>query len=278
MIIKKKFNNNILLAEDENHNEVVLLGKSIAFEKKVGERIDETLIEKKFVPDYQDVANQFIQLLNKVPLQQIDLVNKIITNAEKELNVTFNDSIYIGLTDHLNYALTRAREHMNLKNAMLWEIKKFYAKEFAVALKALDLIAYYENVKLSEDEAGYIALHFVNAQQDSNMETTILMTDIVQDVVQIIKFQFNMNLDEHSLNYSRLITHLRYFTLRMLHGELAVNHEDLLFNTLKNSYHRAYECALKIKDYFYKRCNITLTNEELSYLIIHINRVTTRDL
>ena len=67
-------------------------------------------------------------------------------------------------------------------------------------------------------------------------------------------------------------------TLRMLHGELAVNHEDLLFNTLKNSYHRAYECALKIKDYFYKRCNITLTNEELSYLIIHINRVTTRDL
>ena len=107
--------------------------------------------------------------------------------------------------------------------------------------------------------------------RDSNMETTILMTDIVQDVVQIIKFQFNMNLDEHSLNYSRLITHLRYFTLRMLHGELAVNHEDLLFNTLKNSYHRAYECALKIKDYFYKRCNITLTNEELSYLIIHIN-------
>ena len=278
MIIKKKFNNNILLAEDENHNEVVLLGKSIAFEKKVGERIDETLIEKKFVPDYQDVANQFIQLLNKVPLQQIDLVNKIITNAEKELNVTFNDSIYIGLTDHLNYALTRAREHMNLKNAMLWEIKKFYAKEFAVALKALDLIAYYENVKLSEDEAGYIALHFVNAQQDSNMETTILMTDIVQDVVQIIKFQFNMNLDENSLNYSRLITHLRYITLRMLHGELAVNHEDLLFNTLKNSYHRAYECALKIKDYFNKRCNITLTNEELSYLIIHIIRVTTRDL
>lgn len=277
MIIKKKFNNNILLAEDENHNEVVLLGKSIAFEKKVGEIIDETLIEKKFVPDYQDVSNQFLQLLNNVPVQQIDLANKIITSAEKELGVTFNDSIYVGLTDHLNYALNRARDNLVLKNAMLWEIKKFYAKEFAVAMKALDLIAYYENVKLSEDEAGYLALHFVNAQQDSDMETTILMTDIVQDVVQIIKFQFNMNLDEHSLNYSRLITHLRYFTLRMLHGELSSNDEDALFKTLKNTYHRAYECALKIKDYFKKRCHIDLTDEELSYLIIHINRVTTRN-
>ncbi len=46
MIIKKKFNNNILLAEDENHNEVVLLGKSIAFEKKVGERIDERSLKR----------------------------------------------------------------------------------------------------------------------------------------------------------------------------------------------------------------------------------------
>lgn len=34
MIIRKVFNNNACMAEDKNNNEVILMGKGIAFQKK----------------------------------------------------------------------------------------------------------------------------------------------------------------------------------------------------------------------------------------------------
>ena len=55
MRLKKAFNNNALLALDENEEEVIVMGKGIAFGKKSGDRIDESLIQKKFVFDKSEL-------------------------------------------------------------------------------------------------------------------------------------------------------------------------------------------------------------------------------
>lgn len=47
MRLKKAFNNNALLALDDNDEEVIVMGKGIAFGKKSGDLIDESLIQKK---------------------------------------------------------------------------------------------------------------------------------------------------------------------------------------------------------------------------------------
>ena len=39
MIINKVINNNVLSTHDENNREIVLMGKGIGFQKKVGEHI-----------------------------------------------------------------------------------------------------------------------------------------------------------------------------------------------------------------------------------------------
>ena len=44
--MKKAFNNNVLLAETENGNEIILMGKGIAFQKKKGDIIEEDKIQK----------------------------------------------------------------------------------------------------------------------------------------------------------------------------------------------------------------------------------------
>lgn len=273
MIIKKKYNNNILLAEDQNGDEVILLGKRIAFNKKIGDLVDNELIERKFVLDTQDISSHFKQLLKEVPVQRIDLINKIIEQTQKELNVTFDDSIYIALTDHINYALIRYKNHELMKNALLWEIKRFYPHEFNCALKAIDFINYYENVSLSEDEAGYIALHFVNAQTNNKqMNMTLLMTEMLQEIMKLIMFSLNMNIDVNSLNYSRLMTHLKYFILRVLQGELT-HESDYLYQQVKASDPEAYQCALKVKEYFKVKCQVDVSEQELTYLIIHLHRI-----
>lgn len=53
-----------------------------------------------------------------------------------------------------------------------------------------------ENVELPEDEAASIALHIVNAQLNSrDMNDTLDITKMIQNIFNIVKFHFNIELE-----------------------------------------------------------------------------------
>lgn len=268
----------MLLAENDQQLEMILLGKGIAFQKKAGDEVDENKIDKKFVIDSDDSKAKFIELLREVPLNHLELTTKIIVAAESELATTFNDSIYIGLTDHINYALFRYKQGLQLSNALMWEVKKFYPKEFKAAMNALKTIEYYEGISFPEDEAGFIALHFVNAMQDDEgMNLTVQSTEVIQQILNIVKFHYCMELDESSLNYNRFVTHIRYFIRRLLSHEVYQHQEDeFLFLQVKEKYPQAYQCACKVQKYLETKFCVKITNEEMLYFMLHINRVAER--
>ena len=101
MRLKKAFNNNALLALDENEEEVIVMGKGIAFGKKSGDRIDESLIQKKFVFDKNELNEKFSQLFDEIPQQYVELTVSIVEMAQKELGIRFDSSIYLALSDHI---------------------------------------------------------------------------------------------------------------------------------------------------------------------------------
>lgn len=275
--IKKIYNNNIVLVEDKKQLEMILLGKGLAFGKKSGELIDETKAEKRFVIDSPDMTSKFTQLMTQVPVNHLELSCRIIDDAEEALHTTFSDAIYVGLTDHISYALYRYKQKLPLKNNLLWEIKRFYPKEYEAAKAALKTIAYYENVWLPEDEAGYIALHFVNASQTGeDMDITIRTTETMQEVLRIIQIHFNVQLDEKSLDYQRLVTHIRYFVHRILVKELIESDDDTLYEQVKAIYPRCYSCVCRIEEYFQMKFQMQITKEEKMYLMLHIGRVISR--
>ena len=63
-------------------------------------------------------------------------------------------------------ALERYNSGVELKNNLLWEIKRFYPKEFTVGKEALDIINQQFGIKLPEDEAGFITMYIVEAQMN----------------------------------------------------------------------------------------------------------------
>ena len=277
MVIKKIYNNNILLVEDERQLEMILIGRGIAFQKKVGDRISQDRAEKRFVIDSPELTSRFAELVKEVPVNHLELACRIIEEAQDALEVKFSDVIYIGLSDHISYALHRYKQNLPLKNNLLWEIRRFYPREYEQAKKALKTIAYYENAHLPEDEAGYIALHFVNATQEGEeMQTTIMVTETVQDLLQIVQIHFNTHLDEKTLSYERLVTHLRYFVHRLFVGELAESEDDTLYEQVKAAYPRCHSCVEKICEYIQMKFHAQLTQEEKMYLMLHISRVTDR--
>ena len=52
---------------------------------------------------------------------------------------------------------------MMIKNELLNEIRRVHKKEYKVALWALEFLNRKLKIELPEDEAGFIALHFINA-------------------------------------------------------------------------------------------------------------------
>lgn len=163
---------------------------------------------------------------------------------------------------------------------MIWEIKKFYPDEFEVGLKSLELIEEELKIKLPESEAGNIALHLINSQVNSSykqVEDVAKQTRMINDILNIVRYTYNIKLDEKSLSYDRFITHLRFFFKRLNEKnnkaeENLEDKDDFLLKQVKDKYKDAYKCMLKIEDYLERE----LDDEEKLYLTVHIQRITSK--
>ena len=178
MKILKIMNNNAVASKDDTDREIIVLGKGIGFKKHINDEIDETSIEKIFrLPDAS--KGQFEKLVEEIPYEYVKYSDEVIQYASNVLGRKLNKNIYITLTDHLNFAIERQKQGVHFKNALLWEIKKFYQEEYKIGLKAIELIKNEENIELPIDEAGFIALHIVNAAMDGKMCDSLNMPTMI---------------------------------------------------------------------------------------------------
>lgn len=257
MKIKKILNNNVALTYNERNQEVVVMGLGLAFQKKEGSTIDPDKIEKTFILENKGVSNKIAELLKEIPEIYLDLTYQIIELAKSRLPYQLDDYLYVALIDHLSFAVERHKQGFDLKNALLWEIQKYYKQEYKLALEALEIINKKLDIELPEDEAASIALHFVNSQlSGDNMTKTVQMTEMVNDILNIVKYYFQMELDEDSVNYERFLTHLRFFALRFIRKEkLEDTYDEFLFEQVKGKYNKAFQCAERIASYIKKDYN-----------------------
>lgn len=188
MIINKILNNNVVITLDDNDEEVIVMGKGIGYQKSKGNLIDKTKVNKVFRISNKEISNKLQELLNNIPIEHMKLSSEIIEYAQIKLNKKLNESIYISLSDHTYSAIQRMKEGINVKNAILWEIKRFYKEEFEIGMKALDIIENKTGIKLPEDEAGFIAFHIVNAQLSEGHTLASDITKLIQEVLSIVRY------------------------------------------------------------------------------------------
>lgn len=137
MIIEKIINNNIISSYDEAGTELVIMGRGIGFGTKPGKKVPESKIEKVFEIKSASVAKKLKELLANMPMEHVEISNDIISYAKNNLKLKLNQSIYVTLTDHINFTLERYMQKIQPKNALLWEIKRFYPQEFQLGQYAV---------------------------------------------------------------------------------------------------------------------------------------------
>ena len=278
IIIEKVINNNIISAYEKSGAEVIVMGRGIGFKKKQGEVIPADQISKIFRIKSRTLAEQFKELLANMPLERVRISDEIISHAKDHLKLKLNQSIYVTLTDHINFAIERVSQGIEPQNALLWEIKRFYPQEFQLGIYALELIQDRLDILLPEDEAGFIALHFVNAEYGTDIRDAVKFPDQMQAIVDIVERDLGILLDESSLHYERFMTHIKFLIQRIYRKELLSSEDRELSLLMQRKYPREYQCSLKVAEYTMQATGSRLSEEEIMYLSVHIRRVTTIDL
>lgn len=273
MKIERIINNNVVTVFDQNKCERVMMGSGIAFKKRVGDQLDLSKVEKTFTPESKDLTERLKTLLSEIPLECMQVTEEIIHFAKKELGREIDDVIYVTLTDHIFHAIERKRQGFELKNGLLWETKQFYKEHFKIGKEALVIIQEKLGVLLTDDEAAIIAFHLVNAELGEDIPRMLEITKLMNEVLTIIKYHFQQEFDEDSLDYHRFITHLRFFAQRLFHETPIKDTDHTLFDLVTAKYPEAAQCLNKIQSFIKETYHYDLTTQEMMYLTIHIERL-----
>ncbi|AEX51674.1 transcriptional antiterminator BglG [Rahnella aquatilis] len=277
MKIAKILNNNVVVVVNEQQREQVVMGRGLAFMKKAGDELDGSKIEKIFALQNDELVAHLTELLSHIPMEVMATCDQIISLARGRLG-KLQENVYIALTDHCNFAIERQKKGVPISNALLWETRRLYPKEYALGLEALEIIDSRLGVRLPVDEAGFIALHLVNAQLNGEMPEVAQITRVMQEILNLVKYQLRIEYDEESLSYQRFVTHLKFFAQRMLSRTVVADDDMTLHVAVKENYPQAWLCAEKIGDYLAAQYQRELTTEEIMYLSINIERVRKESL
>ena len=276
MKIEKILNNNAFISFDENGAEVIVMGKGIAFGKKTGQDAELVKGYKIFSNSDKGLNQRFKKIISDIPEEYMKITEQVVIVLEKEYDKKINDVIYVSLTEHIHGAIERYKQGIQLKNPMLMDIKRLFRDEYEVSKQALDSIEEQFAISFDEDEAGYIAQHIINAELNDNMTDVVNIAKIMQEILNFIKYTYRMEFDEESIFYYRFVTHLKFFAQRIFNKSIYEDDNEEIFEVFKDKYIDSYKCVLKIKDLIEKSYEYCLSKDEQLYLMIHIERITTK--
>lgn len=275
--IKKIFNYSVLLVSDEAGGEFIVLQKGIGFGKKIGDEVQIESESRVFVPITQKDRSQLLGLLDEIPAVYLEITQKIVTYAQNQLHTSLNEHIYLALTDHLHFAVKRQEENITITNRVFWELKTFYPREYQIGLYALTLAKEMLGVELPEEEAANIAFHIVNAQKEEEVRFDAMRAaKLIGNVMTTVSYVMKCQPDRESIHYSRFISHMQYFAERFFTDNMLDSDDDFLYRQMQTGYPKAVSCAEKVRTLICKEYDKMISNEEVAYLAVHIQRLAER--
>ncbi|HEX6887182.1 MAG TPA: PRD domain-containing protein [Candidatus Nanopelagicales bacterium] len=274
--VERVINNNVIAAVEDGR-EVILTGRGLGFGQRPGSTYDPARVERRFVLDDDRSAEGFTSFIAELPYELLVLSNRIADHLAASTGITLSNATQLALADHIQFAIQRLAQGQRLSHPLLWELKSTYRREFTAALELLDLIREATGVVMPVDEAGFITMHLVNAELTGATEVSLGTASAVQDIVGIVRAQLGVALDPESVGYARFLTHVKFAVQRIEDGALLAGHDSTLFDMVREQDPTAYATALRVADYVRERYDLTLPEEELLYLMVHVNRLRARD-
>jgi transcriptional antiterminator len=268
--VLKSLSSNVVVSEKDN-NVYVLFGKGIGFGKKPGQFITkDSNIEQKFIKiDDSEKAN-YVQIVKNIEGEVLAVAEEIISFAEDILGEKLNSHIHVGLGDHISFAMKRMELGIDIVNPFLNEIKTLYPDEYKIAQKGTKFIKEKLNVALPESEIGFITLHIRSARVNEEVSQSLKYTKIVKEVMEYVQEILGIKANEKSMEYARLVSHLRYALDRIENDKVLKN---VMLESVKIEMSEEFRISKKVCQFISEKLSKEVCDDEASYISMHIHRL-----
>ena len=249
--ISKVLNHNTVIGiHADDNQEYLVMGKGIGFGKKVSERFATSI-----QPIYLEIANEIL-----------DEAEKVFQNIDR--------AVLFPMADHLEYAVKRIQNHEQISNPLTDDIRVLFHLEYKTAECVRPILKERLGITIDDNEVGYISLHIHSAIKDENVSLAMQIARAVRECISHVEQVVNRPIDVMSLSYNRLMNHIRNMVARALqHEELKLNLNDYM----EVKFPQAFQLAQTICDQVGKNLCCTISDAEVGYLAMHIERVVHED-
>lgn len=267
----KKINNNVVVCVDGSGHEIVAMGRGIGF-GQLPRDISFEQIERTFY----DVDDRYADAMRDVPIAVLAFAARLSDIARNELCYELTPNLAFILADHCSFALERARTGLRVRMPLAYDVEQVYPHEYAIGRRATERLEREFGTSLDQDEPARIALNLVNARiggGNVNGEADREIDEMLEEVTEIIEDELSIFVNRGTFSYSRYVTHLLYLFRRLREGKALSTDNMSLFQGLVSSYPDVAACVEKIAGHVRASWGVELSEEERSYLILHVNRI-----
>jgi beta-glucoside operon transcriptional antiterminator len=272
--VLRVFNNNVVLARAADRGEVILTGRGLGFQAKPGQQVDEAKVVRVFVPEDGRNADNFGALVAAIPPEHLMLADRALEIARAGMTGPLNSTTVVALADHLSFAIKRLRQGLNIEYPLRAEVAHLYPDELRMGQQIVDFVNTSLEEQLPRDESVAVALHLVNAGFASgDLSYTYQMTGVFAQLFEVLEQAYGRTFDRETVNAARFITHLRYFFVRAHTGRQLAEGATGLGSAIREAYPEAFGTALKLQAVLELRLGQPLTEDEVTYLTLHVARM-----
>lgn len=272
--ITKILNHNSFMGiESKNDQECLIMGKGVAFGKKVGQTVSVTGNARVYSLKELTDRGEAKEIIKSVSPLCLELANEVLDQAEEEFGKV-DRSILFTMADHLDFAVRRIQNGEQISNPLTDDIRIMFYKEYKVAGCIRDLLKEKLGIRIDEHEIGYIALHVHAAIVDENVSQAMEIARTVRECICMVEEETGKSIDVMSLSYNRLMNHVRYMVARAIHGEkLKMSLNDYMSVKFPGPYMTAEKICRKME----KSLKLPIPDIEIGYLAMHLERMMDRE-
>ena len=268
-IVIKALNNNMVLIK-EHGVEKILLAKGIGFNKKFGDILEDNLeVDKVFSIEDKKNQENLKEVYNRVDGEFVAICEEALAEISEELGEELNETIHIGLIDHLAIAMKRLKNKEQINNPFIVEIETLYSVEFEMAKKIVNKLQDKYEIDFPEGEIGFITLHIHSARNGKMLSNSIKYSYLSNKIIIYIEEKFNSKIDKRSLDYARFLSHVRFTIERVLTDTVLKND---LTEIIKKSYPISYEIAEGASKIIEETLDKKVCDDEVAYIAMHVER------
>jgi mannitol operon transcriptional antiterminator len=218
-----------------------------------------------------NIRNRLLNLIDKDTIAKIE---ELVHKTEDKIEHKLTDSAYVGLIVHLALAVQRIKnnENITIDKDFLRELR--LTKEYNTAQELADDISDAFNIKIPEDEVGYITMHLKGAKiyatgkiDDGVVIQKFELIKIVKEMIKVAEKELGYILEYNEKLLLDLVAHLIPTISRL---KMNLNIRNPLLEEIKSNYPRIFEISRKSSKILEEYIDVNIPESEIGYIAMHL--------